>query len=154
MTAMEKIHGRHAKEYEKVLKTISNPLREGHHFDQTLGGVAGLFDNIRSNTQGMATSHGETAKTLKSSILPVFERLHTEIKNKTKELSKGAGKGAKAVEKARNVSQKELSDRHNSFHGLLHFAARHVVICNHRLCVYQHDRQESQTCTRRRSGPC
>lgn len=41
----------HAKEYEKVLKTVSHPLKEGHHFDQSLGGVAGMFDNIRSNTQ-------------------------------------------------------------------------------------------------------
>lgn len=41
----------HAKEYEKVLKTMSSPLKEGHHFDQNLGGIAGLFENIRSNTQ-------------------------------------------------------------------------------------------------------
>ena len=26
MGAVEKLHGKHAKEYEKVLKTISNPL--------------------------------------------------------------------------------------------------------------------------------
>ena len=32
-------------------KTVSDPLKEGHHFDQSLGGVAGLFENIRSNTQ-------------------------------------------------------------------------------------------------------
>lgn len=108
ITATEKTHHQHAKEYERVLKTVSNPLKEGHHFDQTLGGVAGLFDNMRSNTQGMATAHAETAKTLKGSILPVFERLHTEIKNKTKELTKGAGKGAKAVDKARNTSQKHI----------------------------------------------
>jgi hypothetical protein len=108
ISATEKMHHQHAKEYEKVLKTVSNPLKEGHHFDQTLGGVAGLFDNMRSNTQGMSTAHAETAKTLKGSILPVFERLHTEIKNKTKELTKGAGKGAKAVDKARNTSQKHI----------------------------------------------
>jgi len=108
ITATEKVHHQHSKEYEKVLKTVSNPLKEGNHFDQNLGGVAGLFDNIRSNTQGMATAHGETAKTLKGSILPVFERLHTEIKHKTKELTKGAGKGAKSVDKARNTSQKHI----------------------------------------------
>lgn len=61
---MEKLH---AKEYEKVLKvcdqmqqeetsltaykTISDPLKEGAHFDQTLGGIAGLFENMRANTQ-------------------------------------------------------------------------------------------------------
>jgi hypothetical protein len=32
-------------------KTIQNPLREGSHFDQSLGGVAGLFENMRQNTQ-------------------------------------------------------------------------------------------------------
>ena len=34
-----------------IAQTISNPLKEGHHFDQQLGGIAGLFENIRSNTQ-------------------------------------------------------------------------------------------------------
>lgn len=108
ITATEKLQHTHGKEYEKVLKTVSHPLKEGHHFDQSLGGVAGLFDNIRSNTQGISNSHNETAKTLKGSVLPIFERLHSEIKNKTKELTKGAGKGAKAVDKARNTSQKHI----------------------------------------------
>lgn len=49
--AVEKAHRAHAKEYEKVLKTISHPLREGAHFDQGLGGVAGFFENMRVNTQ-------------------------------------------------------------------------------------------------------
>jgi hypothetical protein len=64
----------------------------------------------------MAQSHGETAKTLKSSVLPTFERLHTEIKNKAKELVKGAGKGSKIVEKARAVTQKhiELLGQHSA----------------------------------------
>jgi len=46
-----KLQAAHAKEYEKVLKTISNPLKEGHHFDQSLGGIAGMFENMRINTQ-------------------------------------------------------------------------------------------------------
>lgn len=108
VTATEKMQHSHGKEYEKVLKTVSHPLKEGHHFDQSLGGIAGMFDNIRSNTQGISNSHYETAKTLKGSVLPIFERLHTELKNKTKELTKGAGKGAKAVEKARGTSQKHI----------------------------------------------
>ncbi|KAI7157461.1 PH domain-containing protein [Hortaea werneckii] len=108
ITATEKIQHTHGKEYEKVLKTVSSPLKEGHHFDQSLGGVAGMFDNIRSNTQGISNSHYETAKTLKGSVLPIFERLHQEIKHKTKELTKGAGKGSKAVEKSRNTSQKHI----------------------------------------------
>jgi hypothetical protein len=45
---------------------------------------------------------------LKGTILPVLERLHTEIKNKTKELTKGAGKGSKAVDKARSTTQKHI----------------------------------------------
>lgn len=106
--ATEKMQHAHGKEYEKVLKTVSHPLKEGHHFDQSLGGIAGMFDNIRSNTQGISNAHYETAKTLKGSVLPIFERLHTEIKNKTKELTKGAGKGAKLVDKARGTSQKHI----------------------------------------------
>ncbi|TKA73621.1 hypothetical protein B0A49_02753 [Cryomyces minteri] len=106
--ATEKMQHAHGKEYEKVLKTVNSPLKEGHHFDQSLGGVAGMFDNIRTNTQGISTSHYETAKTLKGSVLPVFSRLHSEIKNKTKELTKGAGKGSKAVDKARNATQKHI----------------------------------------------
>lgn len=49
--ATEKMQHAHGKEYEKVLKTVSHPLKYGEHFDQSLGGVAGMFDNIRSNTQ-------------------------------------------------------------------------------------------------------
>jgi hypothetical protein len=90
------------------LKTVSHPLKQGHHFDQSLGGIAGLFDNIRTNTQALVNSHNETAATLKGSVLPIFERLHTEIKNKSKELTKGAGKGAKAVDKTRGISQKHI----------------------------------------------
>jgi hypothetical protein len=33
-----------------MTQTVSHPLKEGHHFDQQLGGVAGLFESIRSNT--------------------------------------------------------------------------------------------------------
>jgi hypothetical protein len=47
----EKLHRTHGKEYERVLKTVSHPLKNGHHFDQSLGGIAGFFDNVRSNTQ-------------------------------------------------------------------------------------------------------
>ncbi|KAK3078053.1 hypothetical protein LTS18_008555, partial [Coniosporium uncinatum] len=106
--ATEKMQHAHGKEYEKVLKTVSHPLKEGHHFDQQLGGVAGMFDNIRSNTQGISNNHYETAKALKGSVLPMFERLHSELKNKSKELVKGAGKGSKAVDKARQATQKHI----------------------------------------------
>ncbi|KAL8751733.1 MAG: hypothetical protein Q9184_005969 [Pyrenodesmia sp. 2 TL-2023] len=58
--------------------------------------------------KAIANSHLETEKTIKGSVLPVLERLHTEIKSKSKELSKGAVKGAKEVDKARNVTQKHI----------------------------------------------
>ena len=45
---------------------------------------------------------------MKGSVLPIFTRLHAEIKNKNKELTKGAGKGSKAVDKARAVTQKHI----------------------------------------------
>ena len=106
--ATEKVQHAHGKEYEKVLKTVSSPLKEGHHFDQQLGGVAAMFESIRSNTTGISNSHYETEKVLKGQILPIFERLHSEIKSKTKELTKGAGKGAKAVDKARASTQKHI----------------------------------------------
>ena len=38
----------------------------------------------------------------------MLERLHTEIKNKNKELNKGAGKGSKLVDKARKETQKHV----------------------------------------------
>jgi hypothetical protein len=67
-----------------------------------------MFENIRANTQGISNQHYESAKQLKTTILPIFERLHTEIKNKTKELTKGAGKGSKAVDKTRASTQKHI----------------------------------------------
>lgn len=67
-----------------------------------------MFDNIRSNTQAISNSHNETAKALKGSVLPILERLHAEIKNKNKELTKGAGKGSKAVDKAQKTTQKHI----------------------------------------------
>lgn len=97
-----------AKDQDKILKTLSHPLKEGHHFDQALGGVAGLFENLRANTQAQSNLHQETSKSLTGSVLPILERLHSEIKNKNKELSSGAGKGTKAVESARNASQKHI----------------------------------------------
>ncbi|KAK4105221.1 hypothetical protein N658DRAFT_491675 [Parathielavia hyrcaniae] len=108
MEAVEKIHRAQAKEYEKVLKTISKPLREGHHFDQSLGGVAGFFENMRVNTQALVNTNLETEKNIKGSALPVVERLHKEIKHKAKELAHGAEKSAKEVEKARNTTQKHI----------------------------------------------
>ncbi|KAK3941665.1 hypothetical protein QBC46DRAFT_98779 [Diplogelasinospora grovesii] len=108
MGSVEKVHRAQAKEYEKVLKTISKPLREGQHFDQSLGGVAGFFENVRVNTQALINTNIETEKGIKGSVLPVMERLHKEIKNKAKELAHGVEKGAKEIEKARNTTQKHI----------------------------------------------
>ncbi|KAF7552144.1 hypothetical protein G7046_g7505 [Stylonectria norvegica] len=106
--AIEKIHGHQAKAYEKALKSISNPLKEGHHFDQSLGGIAGFYENLRSNTQALINTNIETEKSIKGSVLPILDRLHKEIKHKAKELAHGAQKGAKEVEKARNTTQKHI----------------------------------------------
>lgn len=97
-----------SKDYEKVLKTVNEPLKEGHHFSQSAGGVSSFFENIRANTQGMINLYADGEKNLKSSVLPTLERLHKEIKAKSKELQTGASKGAKAVEKARNITQKHI----------------------------------------------
>lgn len=105
MHAVAKDQKQQAKDSEKILKTLSNPLKEGHHFDQSVGGVAGLFENLRANTQAIATSRAETEKNITGSVLPILERLHSEIKHKRKEIDKGAGKGTKALDEARNLSQ-------------------------------------------------
>lgn len=98
----------HPKSISKIIQTISNPLKEGHHFDQSLGGVAGFFENMRQNTQSMINTNIETEKSIKGSVLPILDRLHKEIKHKAKELAGGAQKGAKDVEKARNTTQKHI----------------------------------------------
>lgn len=56
----------------------------------------------------MVNMYLDTEKNLKGSVLPILERLHKEIKNKSKELKSGASKGAKAVEKARQATQKHI----------------------------------------------
>ncbi|KAI9709797.1 MAG: hypothetical protein M1828_002364 [Chrysothrix sp. TS-e1954] len=108
ITSTEKMQAAHSKEYEKVLKTVSSPLKEGHHFDQNLGGISEMFEHIRTNTQGISNHYSETAKALKGTVLPIFERLHAEIKNKQKELDKGVGKSSKSVDKARQATDKHV----------------------------------------------
>ncbi|GAB1215209.1 hypothetical protein ATERTT37_004395 [Aspergillus terreus] len=58
--------------------------------------------------KGMVNMYLDTEKNLKGSIMPTLERLHKEIKNKSKELKSGASKSSKAVEKARGVTQKHI----------------------------------------------
>ncbi|PLB41200.1 PH domain protein [Aspergillus candidus] len=103
-----KVQKSQSKDYEKVLKTVSDPLKEGHHFSQSVGGVSSMFENIRANTQGMVSMYLDGEKNLRTSVLPALERLHKEIKNKSKELATGASKSAKAVEKARQTTQKHI----------------------------------------------
>ncbi|OKL56331.1 hypothetical protein UA08_08410 [Talaromyces atroroseus] len=117
--ATAKLQKSQAKDYEKVLKTVSNPLREGHHFDQSLDGVSGMFETLRNNTRGVSNMHNETEQNLKGQVLPILDRLHKEIKNKAKELNSGALKGSKAVDKARGLTQKhiELLGQYAAVHG-------------------------------------
>ena len=95
---------------------MKHPLKEGNHFTQNLGGVAEMFDNIRTNTQGISDVHAQTSNTLKKTVLPIFETLESEIKTKGKELKKGMGKGQKAVDKARKETNKnvELLGQHTA----------------------------------------
>ncbi|KIV95417.1 hypothetical protein PV10_03077 [Exophiala mesophila] len=97
-----------SKDQEKILKTLSDPLKEAHHFDTALGGIVGLIDNLRSNTNSQSMLYEETSRNLTAQVLPVLERLHVEIKNKKKELAGGAGKGSKAVDQARATTQKHI----------------------------------------------
>ncbi|KAK5217610.1 hypothetical protein LTR47_011844 [Exophiala xenobiotica] len=108
ITAVAKDQNTRAKDQEKILKTISSPLQEASHFDSALGGISGLFENLRANTQAQTNLYTETSKSLTGSVLPILERLHQEVKNKAKELQQGAGKGSKAVEAARVASQKHI----------------------------------------------
>ncbi|CAI7638380.1 unnamed protein product [Penicillium pancosmium] len=112
MTATMKISKSQSKDHEKILKvgglTVNEPLKESHHFSSSAGGIAGLIENMRNNSQGMVNMYLDTEKNLKGGVLPTLERLHKEIKNKSKELKSGAAKGAKAVEKARQLTQKHI----------------------------------------------
>lgn len=58
--------------------------------------------------QGMINLYADGEKNLKNSVLPTLEKLHKDIKAKAKELQSGASKGAKAVDKARSVTQKHI----------------------------------------------
>ncbi|RKF54654.1 Cytoskeletal signaling protein slm1 [Erysiphe neolycopersici] len=97
----EKVQKSQAKEYQRVLKTLQGPMKAGHHFDQKVGGIASLFENILN-------SYLETEKNIKGTILPAIEHLRKDIKNQSKEFTSGAVKGAKDVEKARNLTQKHI----------------------------------------------
>ncbi|RMZ74927.1 hypothetical protein DV737_g5597, partial [Chaetothyriales sp. CBS 132003] len=103
-----KVEKSQAKDQERILKTLSGTLKEANHFDTALGGVSGLFENIRANTQAQSNMHVETSKNLTGSVLPILERLHQELKAKSKEVASGAGKSAKAVEVARVATQKHI----------------------------------------------
>ncbi|KAF3388887.1 Cytoskeletal signaling protein slm1 [Penicillium rolfsii] len=113
-----KIAKSQSKDHEKILKTVSEPLKEGNHFSSSEGGVNSLFETMRNKSQEMINMHLETEQNLKGSVLPTLERLHKEIKNKSKELKSGAVKGAKVVEKARQATQKhiELLGQHTASH--------------------------------------
>jgi len=63
---------------------------------------------MRTNTSTLAASHQETAKSIKSGVIPQLERLHAEIKAKAKELNQGTTRGTKAVTKSREYTQKHI----------------------------------------------
>jgi len=53
ISATERMHHSNAKEYEKVGKTVSSPLKEGDHFEGNPGGVVEMFENFKTTTQVM-----------------------------------------------------------------------------------------------------
>ncbi|KAM5432733.1 hypothetical protein MferCBS31731_007357 [Microsporum ferrugineum] len=108
MTTTMKVQKSHAKELEKVFKTVSEPIKEEHHFDQGATGVSGLYEALRRNTQGLAEAHADAEKRLKQSVVPILEQLHAEIKTKAKELGGGAMKHGKEVTKSRAATQKHI----------------------------------------------
>lgn len=106
--AHEQLYKATANQYEKVYKTIADPLKQSEMFTQQTGGVQSFFDNLRTNTQALANSNTEVCKTLKSGISPNIARLHAEIKSKSKELSSSATKGTKSVAKSREATKKHV----------------------------------------------
>ncbi|KKK17708.1 hypothetical protein AOCH_006244 [Aspergillus ochraceoroseus] len=108
VSATSKVQKSMSKDFEKILKTVNEPLKEGHHFSQSAGGVSSFFESVRSNTQGMANLCLDGERNLKTVVLPILEKLHKDIKVKSSELQTGASKGAKAVERARNTTQKHI----------------------------------------------
>ncbi|EEH40609.2 PH domain-containing protein [Paracoccidioides lutzii Pb01] len=108
VTTMQKVQRSQSKEFEKVLKTVSEPLKEAHHFNQSKDGVTGLFDKLRTNTEGLVNLHLETEKSLKTTVLPKLKRLRHGIKSKAKEIRHGASKGSKQVDKAHSTTQKHI----------------------------------------------
>lgn len=70
--------------------------------------MKGYGGNLSDLIQGLINSHLETENNLKGQVLPILDRLHKEIKHKSKELLSGAAKGAKEVDKARNTTQKYI----------------------------------------------
>jgi len=107
-TTTESVHKSLSKEYQKVLKSVDEPLRDGHHFQQSVGGVASLFENIRANTVRLSTSHHDTARELKSTVLPILERLHKEIRDRQKHVQSECEKSEKMVAKTRNSTQAHI----------------------------------------------
>ncbi|OAX83803.1 hypothetical protein ACJ72_01840 [Emergomyces africanus] len=108
ISTTHKVQRSQSKELEKLLKALPESLDEAVHFSDSKDGVNGLFDNLRSNTAAIANLHLETEKTLKTTVLPILEKLHQEIKSKAKELHHGAEKGTKHVVRARAVTQKHV----------------------------------------------
>lgn len=56
----------------------------------------------------MVNMYLDTERNLRGSVLPTLERLHKEIKAKSKEVQGSTSKSAKAVEKARGLTQKHI----------------------------------------------
>lgn len=104
-----KIYHSRGKEYESdIVNLLSRPLREGTHFSTTPGGIVELFESMRDNSQRIVNEQNETSRALKATVLPIFERLHAEVKKKTDDLDDGITKSFKIVDKSRKETQKQI----------------------------------------------
>ena len=92
----------------RILEVLLASLKTFVQIPRSAITQAPQFDKSLIRDQGISNSHLEVGQQLKGTVLPILERLHLEIKNKTKELNKGAVKGSNEVTKARNFTQKHI----------------------------------------------
>ncbi|KAJ5973956.1 hypothetical protein N7481_011166 [Penicillium waksmanii] len=108
ISATAKAQKSQSREYETILKSVSYPLEEGHHFKPSTDGVAGLFENIYTNTKEMVKVYALAERNLNDSVLLMLERLLKEIKSEAKQLKVDKSNGANLIAKAWRATQKHI----------------------------------------------
>ncbi|OJK03475.1 hypothetical protein ASPACDRAFT_111269 [Aspergillus aculeatus ATCC 16872] len=108
IVATAKAQKSQSREYEMILKSVSSPLKESHHFKPSTDGVAGLFEDIYINTKEMVNVYAAAEQNLNDSVQPMLERLIEEIKFKAKQLRFDRSRGTSLIEKAWRATQKHI----------------------------------------------